>query len=125
MKLLTTARLGLAGLVLFQVPSVFSQDNTCERNYGLTVAACAQSLDFLALNVRARARKACVQDAKLAKAACASPDDDGGSVTVCEVTYDPAVNCTPDNLACKQIVTQRRSDCLSAAVLAPTLRSSD
>jgi hypothetical protein len=123
----------LSFLLVATFATLFSQiaaaaDNTCQKNFGLAVASCATSLNFLSPNVRAGAQKACVDDAKSAKALCLNgtpppscletcQTNYNNNINYCEQAYTDAINniCFGDQ-ACVVVYTQQRADCISTSV---------
>jgi len=118
----------LLTVFLVQSQLSFADDNTCEKEFGLDVAYCAQSRDFSVLEPKDRGaeQKACVDDAKATKELCESGSGDqclntceatyNSSVGICEQTYTQTVlNCGP-NLICIAIAENTRAACIASAV---------
>jgi hypothetical protein len=98
--------------------------DTCGREFGLDVAYCAQSTDFLNLSPKERAdeKKMCVAEANAAKEACQSGVN--LCVTACQTAYDTNVfNCeqTYDpaacggNVSCEAVILSFQANCISSA----------
>lgn len=86
----------------------------CNRNFGLDVAGCAQ--------VTAGSKKACVDDAKVAKISCLSGENSclntctntyNAAVTTCQVNNDPSF--CGGIIDCEQVFIQQRTACINAA----------
>ena len=103
-----TVVLALTALFLQTQISMMADDNQCEKNFGLAVAQCAQSLRSLSPSERPGAQKACVGQAKIAKAACLSAIN--LCLNNCQAIYDINV------IACEQLPLQDQPDCLSSVL---------
>jgi hypothetical protein len=117
-----TFHLLLAALAL-HTQIAAGDDIKCQTDYGLAMRACVRSLDFLNPSVRAGARRACVDGARLTKASCMSGTDAcldncpvgcEDSVSACEATLAPAI-CA-ERATCEEIILQERDKCISNAV---------
>lgn len=103
----------------------FAADNECGRAYGQSVKSCAESLEFLAPNVRAGAQKACVEDAKISKEACQSGVNTcledcntsyQSSLGACESSYQQNLIYCDGDTVCNAYYLNQKSICESASV---------
>jgi hypothetical protein len=118
-------------LVLIQAGVSFAADNTCEKNFGLDVAYCAQTLNdtqFSSPKEKGQWAKACVDQAKINKMVCESgvPSPDAclqqcqitydADALSCQQTFDPNTHCAFGDLFCISDFQAQLTQCLSNAV---------
>jgi len=104
-------------------------DNTCEKNFGLDVAYCAQTIQntqFSTPKERVDWQKACVDQAKINKMVCESGGPPPPTCTeqcqiqydtnalLCRQQYDPTI--CGGSVSCEQAVLLNQAACLSQAL---------
>ncbi len=107
-------------------------DNTCEKNFGLDVAYCAQTLNntkFSSPKEKGEWQKACVDQAKINKMTCEAGGTPPTCSQQCQINYDASTlschqvwdpliaSCDPTDSNCIVFLTHLLDSCLSTSLV--------
>ena len=116
---------------LLLAQAAVAADNTCEKNFGLDVAYCAQTLNdtqFSSPKEKGEWQKACVDQAKINKMVCEAGGPPPPTCSQqCQINYDAAVlTCNQTynaqlivcgaSISCQMKAATDQANCLNAAL---------